>query len=100
MTSLCSYPTYRGIRLEQVGVVFIPASYEQGNTERTHSTGGGKKYISVTSEWQDFILFFLACHNREGLHCESFLFTHPDCVYSCITEATLWTSCPVGMGSW
>ncbi len=37
-----SKTTYRGVWLEQVGVVFIPSSYQQWNAERTHSTGGKK----------------------------------------------------------
>ena len=35
--------TYRGVWLEQVGVVFIPSSYQQWNAKWTHSTGGKKQ---------------------------------------------------------
>lgn len=56
MAHLCSYPTYRGIRLEEIRVVFIPTSYEQGNPKWTHSTGGQKKEHIFSSEWKYFIL--------------------------------------------
>lgn len=50
MAGLCGYPTYRGIRLEEVRVVFIPTSYEQGNAKWAHSTGGQKADVFVNSE--------------------------------------------------
>lgn len=42
--------TYRWVWLEEIRVVFIPASYEQWNTKRTHSTGGKKSNQKLLSQ--------------------------------------------------
>lgn len=58
--------TYRRIWLEQIGVVFIPSSYEQWNPERTYSTkdkGKGKILMSVVQKntWLDMWKVKTAC---------------------------------------
>lgn len=48
--------TYRGVWLEQVGMVFIPPSYQQWHPKRTHSTGGGKQSISIIKTLTEYSL--------------------------------------------